>query len=175
MLEMGDELWRTQRGNNNPYCHDSELTWVDWRMDSEKREMLEHVRALSAMRMRHPVFRRRDFLRGTASSGGQEKDITWLRADGVEMQAADWAQPEVAAIAFRLDGDGVDDSFVVMMNGGAEPVSFVAPAASFGQVWRVVVDTRQYPHLGEVVRASGGVVMSPRSVVVMVDVSRESP
>src|SRR4029077_7574388 len=82
MLAMGDELWRTQRGNNNPYCHDSPLTWVDWRIDGDAAAMLQFVRALAQLRRDHPVFRRRDFLQGTLRPGGRAKDIVWLRADG---------------------------------------------------------------------------------------------
>ena len=79
MLEMGDELWRTQRGNNNAYCHDSELTWVDWRESDAARGMLAAARALVALRKRLAVLRQRDFLRG-ARMGDGRKDITWLRA-----------------------------------------------------------------------------------------------
>src|SRR5262249_5804332 len=78
MIEMGDELARTQRGNNNPYCHDSELTWVDWSSGPEARSTLEFLRGLVAMRKDHRVFRRRDFLRGTRLGGSSAKDITWL-------------------------------------------------------------------------------------------------
>jgi glycogen operon protein len=179
MLEMGDELWRTQRGNNNPYCHDSELTWLDWRMDESKRAMLEFVRALGALRKKHPVFRRHDFLRGARVGDSRGKDITWLRPDGKEMTGDDWAQPRYAAMAFRLDGDGVDasparggsvrdDSFLVMMNGAREALRFVLPPAALGETWRVVVDTRETAHVGEVLRAGEGVTLEGGAAVVMV-------
>jgi isoamylase len=129
MIEMGDELWRTQRGNNNPYCHDSELTWLDWQPGPEASAMLEHVRALASLRREHAVFRRRDFL--TAH------DVTWLRPGGGEMTGADWESHLFAALAFRLEGGADDDSFVVLMNGEQAPMTFKLPPGS----WRVVLDT----------------------------------
>jgi len=183
MLEMGDELWRTQRGNNNPYCQDSELTWVDWRLDEHGAAMLEATRQFAELRKRHPVFRRRDFLRGTAANGSRGKDVIWLRRDGTEMQAADWAEPARASMSLRLDGDAVelaaagrdavrDSSFVVLMNGEREPETFVLPPAALGEAWRVVVDTREAPRIGEVARAGEPVAVAPTSLVVLVEVRR---
>ena len=178
MLTMGDELWRTQRGNNNPYCQDSELTWMDWALDGDKRAMLEHVQALAALRKRHPAFRRHDFLRGarTATSGG--KDITWLRPDGREMAAEDWSEPAHAALAFRLDGEAVDgnpssapvhdDTFLVMMNGEQTTLAFKAPGRELGGSWRVVLDTCDAPRTGQAVAASAGIELDAGSLVVLV-------
>jgi glycogen operon protein len=161
MLEMGDELWRTQRGNNNPYCFDSELTWVDWRLDDDGRAMQDVTRALAAFRRRHLVFRRDDFLRGTSVGGSSCKDIVWLRPDGAEMQRADWDDPPLAALAFRLDGEAFvaapgetpsDSSFLVIMNGERSTTTFTVPSVDFGDLWRVVVDTRERPHVGDLAR-----------------------
>jgi glycogen operon protein len=129
MIEMGDELWRTVGGNNNPYCQDSELNWIDWQPGPEGQAMLEHVKALSALRREHGAFRRRDFLTG--------KDITWLRPGGGEMMDADWQSPLFAALAFRLDGGTEDDSFTVLMNGEQAPTTFKLPPGA----WRFVLDT----------------------------------
>ncbi|MGH7440438.1 MAG: glycogen debranching protein, partial [Polyangiaceae bacterium] len=109
MLTMGDEQWRTQRGNNNPYCQDSELTWVDWSPSEEADAMEAVTQALATLRSRHPVFRRRGFLYGRPSRHSRGKDITWLRADGSEMGDADWADPRRALLAFRLDGDAIEE------------------------------------------------------------------
>jgi glycogen operon protein len=184
MLEMGDELWRTQRGNNNPYCHDSDLTWVDWTMAAEARAMLKFVRELVALRKRHRLFRRHDFLRGVATGPGRAKDITWLRPDGPEMAVADWVDPPHAAIAFRLDGEAIepdgtemasDDSFLLLMNGEGTRATFRLPEVALGRAWKVVVDTRDLPRMGEVLRTPGSVEMDAGSFVAMIDVSRESP
>ena len=185
MIEMGDELWRTQRGNNNPYCHDSELTWLDWSAGADERAMLEHVRALATLRKRHPVFRRHDFLRGARSDRSRGKDITWLRTDGTEMTDKDWALHDRAVMAFRLDGDATDatparsvvhdDSFLVLMNGERTAVTFTAPAEELGEAWSVVVDTREPPGTGEVVRAGARIELAPGSLVLLVESTRGSP
>jgi glycogen operon protein len=178
MLEMGDELWRTQRGNNNAYVHDSELAWVDWTMDDGKRAMLEQVRALAALRKSHPVFRRHEFLRGERVGGSRAKDITWLRTDGGEMTGEDWTDAKRAAIAFRLDGDCVDtspargepvhdDSFLVLLNGAPEAVRFVLPPAALGERWRIVVDTREAANVGGVLRAGEGIALEGGAALVM--------
>jgi glycogen operon protein len=184
MLEMGDELWRTEQGNSNPYCHDSELTWVNWTMNGEARTMLQFVRDLVALRKRHRLFRRHDFLRGVATERSRGKDIAWLRPDGREMAVADWGDPSSAAIAFRLDGEALehdgpetpsDDTFLVLMNGERDRVRFRLPDPALGVAWKVVVDSRDPPRVGDVLRPSAGVDLDGGSLVAMIDVSRESP
>ncbi len=184
MLEMGDELWRTQRGNNNPYCHDSELTWLNWTMTAEARSMLAFVRDLVALRKRHRLFRRHDFLRGVVTGQSPGKDITWLRPDGREMSDLDWADPPFAALAFRLDGEAVDhdgselpsdDTFLLLMNGERDMVTFYLPERALGQAWRVVVDSRDAPSVGDVTTSPGSIDLDGGSFVAMIDVSRESP
>ena len=157
MLEMGDELWRTQRGNNNPYCHDSELTWVDWTPSTDGARMTEATRALVALREEHGVFRRRGFLHGVPTATSRGKDITWFRPDGVEMAGGDWADPELTAVAYRLDGDTLDfdvggasdDSFLVLMNGEPESTDFTLPVAALGAAWRIVFDGREPSRAGQ--------------------------
>jgi isoamylase len=183
MLAMGDERWRTQRGNNNPYCHDSELTWVDWRADADEHSMMDFVRTLAAVRKRHPALRRRDFLRGTVRAGSRAKDIVWLRTDGAEMGAEDWAAPEQAAIAFRLDGEGIessppgcavrDDSLLVMMNGEREPVAFALPGADLGKSWQIVIDSRERGIVGVTARAGEVVTLEAGSLVLWIEVRAE--
>jgi isoamylase len=184
MLAMGDELWRTQRGNNNPYCQDSELTWVDWTPSPGARSMLDHVRALAALRQRHLVFRRQDFLQGVSTGSSGAKDITWLRLDGAEMTDPDWASPERAALAFRLDGGSVDipgtpaardDSFLVIMNGERSALTFTLPPPRLGESWRVVVDASESSRLGEVRQAGGAIELPAGGLVVLVELSPGSP
>jgi glycogen operon protein len=181
MLLMGDEMWRTQQGNNNPYCHDSELTWLSWRIDESARAMLEATRTLAELRKRHPAFRRRDFLRGATANGSRGKDVIWLRSDGTEMALIDWAEPLHATIAFRLDGDAVeaaaagreamrDSSFVVILNGERDPARYVLPARALGESWRVVVETSDGPRLGKEFTAGTAIEVAPTSVVVLAEV-----
>jgi isoamylase len=161
MLAMGDELWRTQRGNNNAYCQDSELTWMDWEQGGDARVILEHVRALSTLRRRHPTFRRRDFL--TA------RDITWLRPRGGPMTAADWRSPPAAAIAFLLAAGEEGDAFLVLKNGEPKPLPFSLPAGA----WRVILDTSEGASPGVV--ASTSMDVGASSMVVLIGVSPGSP
>jgi glycogen operon protein len=179
MIEMGDELWRTQKGNNNPYCHDSELTWVDWRGGPQGRSMLEFLRSLVALRKGHRVFRRRDFLRGTKLGESSSKDITWLRLDGAEMTDADWAAQARASMAFRLDGKAFDwhradmaydDTFLVLMNGEAETARFRLPDASLGLAWRIEVDTRDPPHVSDRLSAGDPLDLEGGSLVTLIQI-----
>jgi isoamylase len=174
MLGMGDELGRTQRGNNNPYCHDSELTWVNWHLDEHQRDMLEFVRMLAAVRNAHPALRRGDFLRGAPSPGGRAKDIVWMRPDGTEMRAEDWAAPEQAAIAFRLEGSppgakAHDEALFVMMNGEHESSTFTLPGPALGAAWKVLIDTRELARVAEVARAGSTVELETGSLVVWIE------
>jgi isoamylase len=178
MLEMGDELWRTQRGNNNPYCHDSELTWIDWRLDDEGRAMTDIVRSLVSFRKRHAVFRRSSFLRGRRLGHSRAPDIVWLRPDGLEMERADWETPERAALAFRLDGDAFepadgaglgDASFLVLMNGEPVPTEFALPVPALGERWTIVLDTRGRSHVGDWAMAAATIRLDAGSLVVLSD------
>jgi glycogen operon protein len=156
MICHGDELGRTQRGNNNAYCQDSELSWVDWELDDERRGLLDFTRRLIALRREHPVFRRRRFFRGGRSADGGPGDLTWLRPDGREMGRADWARGDAHALAVHLNGAAipeadahghpvVDDVFLLLLNAHWEHVAFRMPTAEFGVAWRVLVDTAAEP------------------------------
>jgi glycogen operon protein len=165
MLEMGDELWRTQRGNNNAYCHDSELTWVDWRETPATGEMLHAAQSLASLRRRLGALRRRDFLRGGRQGDGR-KDISWLRPDGIEMDLSDWKDPARAAIAFRLEGD---PSVLVLLNGEQVPVTFGIRRAPSGASWRVAFDARDESPRGDVAGpVATEVGLAPGTLMVLV-------
>jgi len=146
MLLAGDELRRTQRGNNNAYCQDNELSWLDWELDDRDRGILEFTRRLVRLRAEHPVFRRSAFLTGEARHGSGAPDVWWFRPDGRRMTQADWARGDAFALGAFLNGaeiptpaeDGepiVDESFLVLFNAWREPVTFVLPPARFGRRW----------------------------------------
>jgi isoamylase len=145
MLLGGDELGRTQQGNNNAYCQDGPITWFDWAHVDE--EMLAFTRRLIAFRLAHPVFRRRRFL-----SGMDRNLLRWFTPDGTVVTAAQWADPEARGVAIHLEGqdapdraaDGhplVDDDFLVLVNGWWESLGFVLPEVCAGQQWVVEIDT----------------------------------
>jgi glycogen operon protein len=150
MLLAGDEIGRTQRGNNNAYCQDSELSWVDW--EHADLDLLQFTRRLIALQRRHPVFRRRGWFQGEPIHGGALRDIAWFRPDGGEMEDSHWAEAEAAVLGVFLNGDGIvtpddrgqrirDDSFYVMFNAHKEATRFVLPDETWGKRWSVELDT----------------------------------
>jgi glycogen operon protein len=154
MLLAGDEMGRTQQGNNNAYCHDGELSWVDWSLPPRERAMLEFTRALLTLRQQNPVLRRRGFFAGRPLSedGDGAKDVTWLRPDGREMTHADWTASDGHALAMLVHGGASDerdergqpiagDWLLLCLNGGAVPRAFVLPALEAPGAWRELVDT----------------------------------
>jgi glycogen operon protein len=150
MLLGGDELGRTQRGNNNAYCQDNEISWFDWQhMDQG---LVEFTRRLLHIQARHPVFRRRRWFKGRPVRGAGVSDIAWFRPDGEEMSEQDWGEAYAKSFAVFLNGDGLreldddgrpvrDDSFLLVFNAHHEPLPFTMPAASFGRDWSVLIDT----------------------------------
>ena len=153
MMLAGDEMGRTQRGNNNAYCQDNDISWTDWsRMDSE-RDLVDFTRALSALRRDHPVFRRRRFFRGRrpGASSSFPGDIVWLTPAGREVAENDWRDGGKSLAVF-LNGDKIsepdprgeritDDRFLLLFNAEAETVSFNLPGVRYGREWEVVIDT----------------------------------
>jgi isoamylase len=152
MLLAGDEIGRSQQGNNNAYCQDNELSWLDWSLDDGRRSLLEFTRRLIALRAAHPVFRRRDFFQGRPLIGTSIRDIVWLQPDGSEMTEQVWQQDFARALAVFLSGEGLnetdargralrDDSFVLLFNAAAETVTFTLPAALRLGPGELLVDT----------------------------------
>jgi isoamylase len=156
MLLGGDEVGRTQQGNNNTYCQDNELAWYDWKIGAEQEDLLAFTRRLIRLRARHPVFRRQQFFRGEitdqAGRGGM-RDLDWMRPDGSQMTSEDWVQGHLQSLMFFLNGRAIptrddrgravsDDSFLVLTTAAHEPVTFTVPR-TYGRGWRVVLDTAQ--------------------------------
>jgi isoamylase len=151
MLLAGDELGRTQLGNNNAYCQDNEISWVDWELDEERVALLEFVSAIVALRREHPVFRRRTFFQGRAVHGSV-KDIGWFTPDGTEMDEAEWRAPDVSTLGVFLNGEEIPDrdprggwvvdaSFMLLLNGGAEPALFRLPGEPWAKEYELLADT----------------------------------
>jgi isoamylase len=153
MICHGDELGRTQNGNNNGYCQDNEITWIDW--DKADTGLLQFTAAVSALRANHPVFRRRRFFSGKpVGRRGQDglPDIAWFAPDGTEMTEEDWGTGFAKSVAVFLNGHGIldrdprgqrvlDDSFFLCFNAHSEPIEFTVPPEEFGARWRAVVHT----------------------------------
>ena len=192
MILHGDELGRTQRGNNNTYCQDNELAWVDWDLEPWQRELLEFTSRLIAMRREHPVFRRRRFFAGTDGwADGHLGDIVWLTPDGARMSADDWQQRHLRALLVFINGEAItepdrrgqdvkDDSFLIAFNADTEDTTFVLPSEKFGETWRIVVDTTNagFTEPGDdasELSSRDSLVVATRSVVVLQSRQSTSP
>jgi glycogen operon protein len=155
MLLAGDELGRTQGGNNNSYCQDNEISWVDWDAAAKHLDLIEFVAALSALRKAHPLLRRRRFFSGQAgASNDGQRDIIWLSPSGAEMTGHDWNSGYAKSLAVCVNGDAItepgprgeritDSDFVLLINAHSDPVTFTIPpgVGSPDVTWHVVVDT----------------------------------
>jgi len=153
MLLAGDEIGRTQQGNNNAYCQDNEISWVDWQLDRPRRELLAFTGLLIELRHHHPVLERRKFFQGR-SIRGEIKDLTWFRPDGKEMTDEDWGNPFARCLGLRLAGDAIDevddrgdriidDTLLILLNAHHEPIPFILPAHRARVRWELVLDTRE--------------------------------
>jgi glycogen operon protein len=141
MLQAGDEFARTQRGNNNPYCQDNEISWIDWRLRGANRELLRFVRLLAQLRRRHIEFRRETFLKGAASRAGV-KDVIWLSAGGSEITAGEWHDPNLRAMAVWFGKQhNSQGRLLLLVNGGDGAQTFALPAAPAGEPWICQFDT----------------------------------
>ncbi|MEV4741399.1 glycogen debranching protein GlgX [Streptomyces sp. NPDC049555] len=186
MLSHGDEFARTQHGNNNAYCQDSELSWVHWPdpqdgADALARRMLEFTWAMVRLRREHPVFRRRRFFHGRPSQGTHDElsDIAWFTPDGEEMQDGDWQVAHARSLTVFLNGGAIsepgprgepilDDSFLLMFNAHDQPLDFTAPV-DHGRQWQIVVDTARAEATapGPKVQAGDRLSVAGRSLVIL--------
>ncbi len=178
MIAHGDELGRTQQGNNNVYCQDNELSWIDWDLDQPRQDLFAFTRRLVQLRRDHPVLRRRRFFRGDAPDGGVG-DLAWLLPDGNRMQDSDWHWDEARAVGVFLNGQAItepdregdpvtDDSFLILFNGHHEAIEFRLPGAAFGEKWQVAVDTFDNGETGLELHAEGSVHLEARSTLVLI-------
>jgi glycogen operon protein len=174
MLAGGDEMGRTQAGNNNAYCQDGPMSWLGWPGDPEARDLADLVRQLVALRQAHPVFRRTRFFTGRAADGGRA-DLVWLRSDGKEMAPDDWADPGRRAIGLLLAGDTLDevddagapvrdDTFLVLLNADPAAVTFTLPPGA-DEAWTILVDTGAAP--SPPAAAAEAVALEGRSAMVL--------
>jgi glycogen operon protein len=151
MLAHGDEIGRTQRGNNNAYCQDNETSWLNWELDDEAKSLLDLTRRLIELRNRHPLFRRLTFFRGRAVHDSDEKDIVWLHPQGREMTDEEWSQGAAQSLGAHMSGRGLserdqrgvpveDDDLLLLLNAHDEEIAFRLPQGN-GAQWDVRIDT----------------------------------
>jgi isoamylase len=180
MMLGGDEIDRTQKGNNNAYCQDHEISWYDWSMTPEKELLLQFFVRMIKFRLEHPIFHRRNFFQGRPIRGSEIKDVIWLTAKGVEMTDAEWRESQARSLAVYFSGEGLserdekgrsvsDATFVVLFNSHNQPVVFQLPEFAHGSRWLMIMDTA-YEHglaRGGVTPAGGSYTAEPRSLVLL--------
>ncbi|HSK99624.1 MAG TPA: glycogen debranching protein GlgX [Rubrobacteraceae bacterium] len=184
MILSGDELGRTQAGNNNAYCQDNEISWLDWNLSSPDRNFLAFVRRMIRLRAEHPVFRRRRFFQGRELRG--VKDVTWLTPDGREMTDEEWGSSFVQSLGFHMSGllEGEydsqgrpeeDDDFLLFFNASDDGLSFQIPAVPEDARWEIVMDTSYYAGLkgNGFLKAGDEYALKARSMAVLIH-SRQS-
>ncbi|GGS26431.1 MULTISPECIES: glycogen debranching protein GlgX [Actinokineospora] len=182
MLLHGDEIGRTQGGNNNAYCQDNEISWVDWSLAEDNADLLEFTSGVIALRHAHPVFRRRRFFAGRPIRRGDElRDIAWFTPSGQEMTDEDWESGFGRCIVTFLNGEGIpdmdqrgervtDDSFLLCFNAHHEDIEATVPDGEYGAEWEVVVDTATgevSPRNPDRYAGGGTLTLPPRSLIVL--------
>jgi glycogen operon protein len=167
MLLAGDGVGRTQRGNNNAYCQDNEISWVDWDLSFEDLRLFAFVQRVIALRKAHPVFRRRSFFQGRSIKGTSTKDILWLTPSGQELSDEEWQHSFARCLGLFLSGEGLDErdrqgrpvtdsSFLLLLNAHNDAIPFRLPAIGSGSEWLLLIDTHRDRFPGRDERVSPG-------------------
>ena len=178
MISGGDEMGRTQGGNNNAYCQDNEISWTCWDVTPERRDFLDFTRRLIRIWKEHPVLRRRKFFQGRRIRGADVSDIAWLDPSGREMTDETWSSPDVRCLGVRLNGDAIDevderggriisDTLLLMLNAGEQPIAFTLPAIAVEERWETLIDTADPWAPPRRLRAGGRYELLPRSMAVL--------
>src|SRR6266478_531767 len=182
MLFSGDEIGHTQQGNNNPYCQDNEISWLDWNQEKVDKELLHFVQRLIALRRDHAVFHRRNFFQGRKIKGAEIKDIVWFKYDGREMTDQEWNQDFARSLGLLLSGDAVDEidergrnikdeNFAILLNAHHEEILFVLPARRPDSGWLVLVDSscQTSENSNRFYASNDSYPLQPRSLALLVE------
>ncbi|MGC8641262.1 MAG: glycogen debranching protein GlgX, partial [Isosphaeraceae bacterium] len=175
MLLAGDEIGHTQKGNNNAYCQDNELTWLNWELNDQQRGFLDFTRRVSRIWREHPVFQRRKFFQGRALRGSEIGDISFLEPSGAEMSDEAWGGSFVKSLGVRLAGDLigdvdergepiVDETALILLNAHHEPITFTLPPTRDGQVWECVLDTTENEEMSRICKGNDQYQVADRSL-----------
>jgi glycogen operon protein len=180
MIVAGDELGRTQKGNNNAYCQDNEISWINW--EHADTGLLAFTQKLIHFRKKHPNFRRRLWFRGVPIKGEGIEDIAWFLPEGNEMPEENWSHDFAKSLGIFLNGEGirtvgpkgertVDNSFYVMFNGHYEDLNFILPKRKYGSKWMKVIDTHEnlLTESGEIFKPGDTLTVHSRSVVLLMN------
>jgi glycogen operon protein len=178
MIAHGDELGRTQRGNNNGYCQDNELSWIDW--DHADQELIDWTARLVRLRREQPVLRRQRFFAGAVGRGQRRQDLVWLRRDGLEMKDPNWRNHGLYSIGMLLNGEMIPDrsergepirgdTLLVLLHAHHEPVGWKLPGPEWALEWEVLIDSARPAETEGGRRCEAGevVILEPRSIWVL--------
>jgi glycogen operon protein len=176
MLSHGDEIGRTQDGNNNAYCQDNEITWVNWDLDDRRRDLLEFTRRVFGIRRSNPVLRRRGFFHGRAEHGSGVKDLSWLHPEGRELTDEEWHDPGERSLGMLIHGEATDetddrgrpikgDTLLLLVSNGEQEVPFTLPAEDGPGSWVEVVNTAS-PEMPRPV-TENAVTLAPYSLILL--------
>jgi len=182
MLLAGDEFGRTQEGNNNAYCQDNKLSWIDWELPEKNRDLLEFTRYLLALRQNHPAFRRRHFFQGRSSRNGGIEGIKWFNSNGQELSEAEWTGGELHHLGMLMFGDSIDefnsrgrliedDNFLLLINGGSDLVEFNLQFLPNNLPWQLEIDTACWQEdygRSKIIDQTSSYRLESRSLVLMV-------
>jgi glycogen operon protein len=186
MICGGDEISRTQNGNNNAYCQDNPITWYNWDLDERKLSLLEFTRKLIEIRKEHPNLHRRKFYQDRSIRRSEVKDIMWLRPDGEEMTDEEWWAGWVRCLGVMLNGETLDhidekgervldDTFLIMLNCHHEPIKFYLPQSPQSKDWEVVIDTNDPEQtIARVVPAGKPIQLARQSLILMRELRPEA-
>ena len=178
MLLAGDEFSQTQDGNNNAYCQDSALAWLNWNLSTEQKDLLEFVRKVIQLRKTEPVFRRRRFFQGRSIHGTEIQDVYWLTPDGSEMSEHDWWSDHARCLGLVLIGDQIDETdecgerisgetFAILFNAHHEAIAFRLGARERDVSWTCVIDTASPNDTGAIYQHMSYFPLQARSLAVL--------
>ena len=178
MITAGDERGRTQGGNNNPFCQDNEVSWIDWRADDAWLDIYELTRAALRLRREHPALRQRHWFEGQPTLEGGPKDLAWLHPSGREMTSGDWHDDSLGVVGMFVSGSPLrapgprgeqqhDSSFMLWLNASHEPVEVAHPENAWVQNGEVALSTDPDLPAGHPVVAGGTMLLGARTVVVL--------
>jgi glycogen operon protein len=184
MVCGGDEIGRTQKGNNNSYCQDNEISWYDWKLDERKTKLLEFTRRLIEFRRAHPNLRRRKFYQDREVYHSSLKDIAWYQPDGQEMIQEQWNTGWMRSLALLFNGNTlnetdelgepvVDDSFLILMNSSAQGVSFTLPLSPLNRGWKLAMNTHDLEQPFRDIPMDEALDVAGRSVVLLRELAAE--
>ncbi len=178
---LGDELGRTQQGNNNAYCQDNEISWLNWQ--NADKILLEFTQKLISLRRQHPVFRRRTWFRGQPVKPGEIEDIAWFKFDGQYMTEEDWQHDYAKSFGVFINGRGMrartslgervtDDSFYIIFNAYHGYIEYKLPPKEYAENWTLILDTSKdkvinEDNKGKIYRASGGITVHDYSILLL--------